>query len=105
MCPQIFDNFIEVPLLRSYTCNTKDSSCEVLHDKRRLDRDQIEGDSAEDSRNTLDVQNEGRLKKGDPSIVIKTREIRHTLEEESDPRVVSKIDLILHSNTNITEAS
>ena len=31
--------------------------------------------------------------------------IRHTLEEELDPRVVSKIDLILHSNTNITEAS
>ena len=41
-----------------------------------LDRDQNEGDLAEDSRNTLDVQNEGRLKKGDPSIVIKTREIR-----------------------------
>ena len=48
------------------------------------------------------------------SIVIKTREIRprilviHSMfktREESDSRVVSKIDLILHSNTNITEAS
>ena len=91
-------------------CHTKDSSFKVLHDKRRLDRDQNEGDSAEDSRNTLHVQNEGRLKKGDPSIVIKTREIRPSIlvihsREESDPRVVSKIDLILHSNTNITEAS
>ena len=82
----------------------------MLHDKRRLDRDQNEGDSTEDSRNTLDVQNEGRLKKGDPSIVIKTREIRPRIlvihsREESDPRVFSKIDLILHSNTNINEAS
>ena len=89
-------------------CNTKHRLFKALHHKRRLDHDQNEGDWAKDSRSTLDVQNEGRLK-----IVIKTREIRpriliiHSMfktREESDQRVVSMIDLILHSNTNITEA-
>ena len=79
MCPQIFDNLLEVRLLCSSTCNTKQGSFKVLHDKRRLDRDQNEGDRP-------------RI------LVIHSR-------EESDPRVVLKIDLILHSNTNITEAS
>ena len=48
-----------------------------------------------------------RITQGD-SIVIKTREIRHTLDVQNEGRVGSTsrfIDLILHSNTNITEAS
>ena len=54
-------NLLEVRLSRGFSSNTKHGLFEPLHDKGRLDRDQNEGDSAEDSHHTLDVQNEGRV--------------------------------------------
>ena len=85
LCPKIEDLiYPRYLLLRSSSRNTEHGSFEAsANDKRRLDRNQNERDS--------------------PRILVinsmfKTR-------EESDPRLVSKIDLILHSNINITEAS
>ena len=54
-------NLLEVRLSRSPSSSTKHGSFDPLHNKRRLNCDPHKGDSAKDSRNTLDVQNEGRV--------------------------------------------
>ena len=94
-------NLLEVRLSRGFSSNTKHGLFEPLHDKGRLDRDQNEGDSAEDSGSTLDDQNEGgvgsktktRRLDRDQNEGDSAEDSHHTLDVQNEGRVGFKSPL------------